>query len=249
MDQPTYLNVIIWINIRVCLPFTFLLITLCCLVRLDRVPVSYCMILLLSNLTQLIILIALPSYSYYYWRYSASLIIYACCALASLCFRTMIALERYFLISWPELHFIRQTKGYVIFCVLIWLFAIFLFPLFMTFSQYIFFVLFPLIPTPVFIFCVARTPKFLPAATSLTTGEKRRIVAALMLLLIVHICMILPLSLSYINSYFGGSYVKYNSSLILFLFSPFMDLILFVFMCEGLVDKLLMCFSCHSCSR
>lgn len=160
----------------------------------------------------------------------------------SLCFR-------YFLISWPQLLFIRQTKGYVLFCVLIWLFAIFLFPLFMMYSQYIFFVVFPLIPTPVFFFCVARTPKFLPAATSLTTEEKCRIVATLILLLIVHIFMILPLSVYYINPYFYETYVKFHSSLILFLFSPFMDLILFVFMCKGLVDKLLMCFSCHSCSR
>uniref|UniRef100_A0A3B3Z562 G-protein coupled receptors family 1 profile domain-containing protein n=1 Tax=Poecilia mexicana TaxID=48701 RepID=A0A3B3Z562_9TELE len=249
MDSSDYIYMMIWINVRLCLPFTLIVFALGCVVRLDGFPVTFYMNLLVSNLIQLAGLVALMVKINENNFHPICFVALGCGALASICFRTVFALERYFLISWPELHFIRQTKGYVIFCVLIWLFAIFLFPLFMTFSQYIFFVLFPLIPTPVFIFCVARTPKFLPAATSLTTGEKRRIVAALMLLLIVHICMILPLSLSYINSYFGGSYVKYNSSLILFLFSPFMDLILFVFMCEGLVDKLLMCFSCHSCSR
>ncbi|XP_032408736.1 uncharacterized protein LOC116712939 [Xiphophorus hellerii] len=249
MDSSDFVYVMVWINIRVCLPFTLIVFALGCVVRLDGFPVTFYMNLLVSNLIQLgglvILMVKMNENNFHLICY----VVVGCGALTSICFRTVIALERYFLISWPQLLFIRQTKGYVIFCVLIWLFAIFLFPLFMMYSQYIFFMVFPLIPTPVFFFCVARTPKFLPAATSLTTEEKCRIVATLILLLIVHIFMILPLSVYYINPYFHESYVKFNSSLILFLFSPFMDLILFVFMCKGLVDKLLMCFSCHSCSR
>ncbi|MEQ2195475.1 hypothetical protein XENOCAPTIV_013376, partial [Xenoophorus captivus] len=93
MELSDSLGVIIWINIRVCLPFTFLLITLCCLVRLDHVPVPYYMNLLLSNLIQLIILIALPLHQEIHTRYFVSFYIYACWVMTSICFRMIIALE------------------------------------------------------------------------------------------------------------------------------------------------------------
>lgn len=63
--------------------------------RLDGAPVSYYMNLLLSNLVQLIILIALPQHSDYHWKHLDSVHVYACCVLASLYFRMVIALERY----------------------------------------------------------------------------------------------------------------------------------------------------------
>ncbi|XP_014867601.1 PREDICTED: uncharacterized protein LOC106933080 isoform X1 [Poecilia mexicana] len=248
MDQPTYLNVIIWINIRVCLPFTFLLITLCCLVRLDRVPVSYCMILLLSNLTQLIILIALPSYSYYYWRYSASLIIYACCALASLCFRTMIALERCCSISCPSSSCITQTKGFVIVSVFVWVFCLVFVPLFISLGQGLSCLIFALLPAPVLLTCLVVSLKHVCGTVSVPAEEKRRTVGILVVLLLHYSVAVFPIVIS---SFVFNNFQPFSPRieipdiyLSLFLLGYFFDLLLFVVMCKGLIEKLLKCLCC-----
>uniref|UniRef100_A0A087YGH5 G-protein coupled receptors family 1 profile domain-containing protein n=1 Tax=Poecilia formosa TaxID=48698 RepID=A0A087YGH5_POEFO len=246
MDQPTYLNVIIWFNIRVCLPFTFLLITLCCLVRLDRVPVSYYMNLLLSNLTQLIILIALPpNFPYYwrYWRYSASLIIYACCALASLCFRTMIALERYCSISCPSSSCITQTKGFVIVSVFVWVFCLVFVPLFISLRQKLSCLIFALLPAPVLLTCLVVSLKHVCGTVSVPAEEKCRTVGILVVLLLHYSVAVFPIVISsfVFNNFWSFSPDIYLS---LFLLGYFFDLLLFVVMCKGLIEKLLKCLCC-----
>ncbi|MED6240917.1 hypothetical protein ATANTOWER_031756, partial [Ataeniobius toweri] len=85
--------------------------------RLDGVPVTFYMNLLVSNLIQLGAMVALMVKINQDHFNPDSLIVFGCGALASLCFRTVIAVERCFLISWPQLHFIRQTKTSVVFCV------------------------------------------------------------------------------------------------------------------------------------
>ncbi|XP_008428330.1 uncharacterized protein LOC103477172 [Poecilia reticulata] len=245
MDQPTYLNVIIWINIRVCLPFTFLLITLCCLVRLDRVPVSYYMNLLFSNLTQLIILIAFPPNFPYYLGYFASFIIYACCALASLCFRTMIALERCCSISCPSSSCITQTKGFVIVTVFVWVFCLVFVPLFVLLRQEYSCLIFALLPAPVLLTCLVVALKHLCGNMSVPAEENRRTVGILVILLIHYSVAVFPIVISSFGFQpYSDRFKVPDIYLTLFLLGYFLDLLLFVVMCKGLIEKLLKCLCC-----
>ncbi|XP_038134113.1 uncharacterized protein LOC119778806 [Cyprinodon tularosa] len=220
-----------WVNIRVCLPFTLMVIALSGAVRLDGAPVTYYMNLLLSNLVQLGAMVALMTKINEYQSNTEFPIVFGCGALASLCFRTIIALERYFLISWPQLHFIRQTKVSVLFCLLIWVFCVVIFPVFIHLGLFLLFCIFPFIPAPVFILCLTLTIKNLRKATSVSAREKKRIIGSLLLLFCVYSLMVLPLIY-----YLFGFRLKQKISLCFFLLSPFMDLILFLFMYKNLTS-------------
>uniref|UniRef100_A0A087YGH3 G-protein coupled receptors family 1 profile domain-containing protein n=1 Tax=Poecilia formosa TaxID=48698 RepID=A0A087YGH3_POEFO len=213
-------------------------------VRLDHFPVSYYMNLLLSNLTQLIILIALPSNSYYDWRCSASLIIYACCALASLCFRTMIALERCRYMASPLSNCITQTKGFVIVSVLVWVFCFLFVPLIFACRQELSYLIFALLPAPVFTVCLLWTLNTVDVQTSIPDDEKCRNVRLLIALLLQYFVTIFPTVILFMpnqhNSQIYPSLPSY-SYLTLFLHSYVIDLLLFVFLCKGFMEKLLMC--------
>ncbi|XP_014867613.1 PREDICTED: uncharacterized protein LOC106933090 [Poecilia mexicana] len=242
MEFSDSLSVIIWINVRFCLPFTFLLIALCCLVRLDRAPVSYYMNLLLSNLVQLIILIALPRHSDYHWKHLVSVHIYACCALAALCFRMVIALERCFLISFPLPYSVTQTKGLLIVCVFVWMFSLGSGPVFLKFLHGLLFLIFALLPAPVFIVSLFWTLKSINTNVSVSSEETDRTMGMLLVLLVNYFVSIFPAVIYYI---YLGDFNRYyfkiaDIFLTLFLLGPCLDLILFVFMCEGLTDKLLL---------
>ncbi|XP_008428325.1 uncharacterized protein LOC103477168 [Poecilia reticulata] len=241
MEFSDSLIVIIWINVRFCLPFTFLLIALCCLVRLDRAPVSYYMNLLLSNLVQLIILIALPRHSDYHWKHLVSVHIYACCALASLYFRTVIALERCFLMSSLLPRSVTQTKRLLIVCL--WAFSFGLGSLFLKFLHGLLFLIFMLLPAPVFIVSLLWTLRSTNTNLSVSSEEKDRTMGMLLVLLVNYFISIFP---AVIYCIYLGDFNRYHFKiadifLSLFLLGPCLDLILFVFMCEGLIDKLLLC--------
>ncbi|MEQ2207723.1 hypothetical protein XENOCAPTIV_017519 [Xenoophorus captivus] len=244
MEFEDYLNVTIWINIRVCFPFTILAIGLCCMVHLDHCPVTYYLNLLIANLVQLITLVVLVLTRDGHNLNLACLIICCSAAMVSLYFRMIIALERYFFISWPQLLFIIQTKGSVIICVLVWVLCMVLLPLLISSGFEISVFVFALIPFPVFLFCPLGTCISLPRATSVCAERKRRIVGTFVLLLVNYgVTIILPAS-AFILYRFYGPYLVTQIFLTLFLLSSFMDLFLFVFMHEGPIDKVLMCLCC-----
>ncbi|XP_007568060.1 uncharacterized protein LOC103148987 [Poecilia formosa] len=256
---PEYLDVMIWINIHVCLPFTFLVIALCCTVRLDHIPATYYVNLLVSNLIQIITLIVYMYIDRYGpYRLSVDFISYSCSGMASFSFRMIFALERFLYISKPQCHFIRQCKGFVAVSVCGWIFSGVLVFLLITFSRDLLQLCLLLLAAVVTTILVAVTLKSLCAASSMPVREKCRNIGILVLMLVNYIVTIFPTGAyfiyirSYLNQYGYGYYRRMESSLItniiftLSLHCPVMDLILFAFMSKGPFMKLLMRLCCCS---
>ena len=141
-------------------------------------------------------------------------------------------------------------KSSVLLCVTVWVGCIIAFPLPMTVGEGHFLSTLAVLPAFVFILCLAGTVRSLlktpSAASSVPAEEKRRIVGTLVLLLLNYTVTILPTVIWKISGQFMDSYHIHISDpvLAMFLLSPFVDLILFVFMFKGLFDKLLRCLRC-----
>ncbi|XP_041866856.1 uncharacterized protein LOC121655971 [Melanotaenia boesemani] len=226
-----------WNNIRVCLPITLLVIALCCLVRMDFVPVYY-INLLISNLIQLCAnILWVAKWDEDDWLEFVA-VIYCCGGMASIGFRMCITLERYFSISRPQLQWIRQTTDSLLLSFLIWMFFISIVRILVILKKMSPLVIMGLLFGPVFLTCLIRTLKALPAATSTPAEEKRRIVGTLILLLLNYNLFIIPTVILHIliMTSFNLALVK-QVCFTLILLSPFMDLTVFVLMCKGPTNK------------
>ncbi|XP_008428324.1 uncharacterized protein LOC103477167 isoform X1 [Poecilia reticulata] len=238
-----YLNVMIWLDVRVCFPFTLLAIGLCRMVQFDNLPSIYYTNLLTANAVQLITLIATVETKDGRFPNSTCLIIYGGVAMVSLYLRMVMALERCFFVI--QLSFIRQTKYSVIICVLVWVICMLLFPLLIFFRRISVMFVFALIPSIIFLLCPIGAFISLPRAASVSAEGKRRIIATFVLLLINYsLTTVPPVSFLTFDSYYYRMHEGTQLFLTLFLLSPFMDLFLFVFMREGPVDNLLTCLCC-----
>ncbi|XP_027863795.1 uncharacterized protein LOC114138608 [Xiphophorus couchianus] len=243
MGFEVYLNVMIWMDVRVCFPFTLLAIGLCRMVHFDNLPPIYYTNLLTANAVQLITLIATVETKDGRFPNAACLIIYGGVAMVSLYLRMIIALERCFFII--QLPFIRQTKYSLIICVSVWVFCMGLFPLLVIFRYFSVIFVFALIPSIIFLLCPLGAFISLPRAASGSPEGKRRIIATFVLLLINYsVTIVPPVSFLTFSSYYYYMYEETQFFVTLFLLSPFMDLLLFVFLREGPVDQLLACFCC-----
>uniref|UniRef100_A0A669CBJ3 G-protein coupled receptors family 1 profile domain-containing protein n=1 Tax=Oreochromis niloticus TaxID=8128 RepID=A0A669CBJ3_ORENI len=203
-----------WIDTCICLPLTLLMIyCVCCVVRRSPVPVIYYTNLLTSNLIQICIMIV------WILRISSSIaaVIHFSCVMASLYFRMCVALERCLYITYPLLDCLKETQSSVLVCVLVWAFCIVSVPLATVLHELERLIIYAALPGPLFMFCLARTFRALPAATSVPTEEKRRSLGILILLFFYYFLLIVPTIISrYIFIIFS-------------LLSPFVDLILFLF--------------------
>ncbi|XP_025753503.1 uncharacterized protein LOC112842008 [Oreochromis niloticus] len=173
------LEVMMWINMCVCLPMTILIIY--CVfyaVRRVKVPIISYTNLLISNLIQMCIMIAWVARV----ERSICVMIHASCAMASLYFKMCIALERCFFFAYPLLDCLRQTRSSVLVCVLVWAFCIVSVPLAIILKEFVRLIIYALLPAPMSIFCLAWTFTALPAATSVPTEDKRRSLGTLLLL-------------------------------------------------------------------
>uniref|UniRef100_A0A3Q4H143 G-protein coupled receptors family 1 profile domain-containing protein n=1 Tax=Neolamprologus brichardi TaxID=32507 RepID=A0A3Q4H143_NEOBR len=209
--------------------------------------------LLISNLIQfsmmIFILILLLNPALY--RYISEGIL--CCAVfANISFKMCIATERYLclVITRPQWNCIRQTKGSVLLSVLVWFLSIITVPLVAFFNMILIPVLiFALVPFFLFVFTLVWTLKTLPAATSVPTEEKQRIVGILVLLLVNHCLMFLPLIIFYIASiplHFLAYIPVFLIQVNLFLFNPFMDVILVFLMRKDPIDNQLLSLCCYT---
>uniref|UniRef100_I3J0N9 Uncharacterized LOC102078076 n=2 Tax=Oreochromis niloticus TaxID=8128 RepID=I3J0N9_ORENI len=234
-----------WINTYVCLPLTILIICcVCCMVQRCQAPFIYYTNLLVSNLLQLCITMAFMKKPH---NQVFEIILY-CGVMASLYFKCCIALERYCFIACPWLDWLRQTKASVLVCVLVWVLCIVSVPLGVVLEEFVRFIIYALLPTPLFIFSLAGTIKALPAAPSVPTEEKRRIIGMLVVLLLNYLFMLPTIIIhNLINSSLSDHTQIHVMFVILFLLSPFVDLILFVFMWKGPIDRLLALLCC--CNR
>ncbi|KAM3605674.1 uncharacterized protein V6R79_002701 [Siganus canaliculatus] len=208
------------------------------LVRHGGAPaLVYVFNLLISDIVQIICLFVTVRPFDDLWKiYSLLDHIHSFCLLTSVAFMTCIALERYLLIVWPLWYrFKRPTRISAVVSVLVWILcaavSVVLYSQDFVLSITIFNILF-LLPVPLFIFCLAATLRAL-SACRLPADEKRRIVAVLVLVLVIHTLLFLPTVVTVLTR----SDAFYNLPIILLRLNPLADLVLCSFMQKGAVDK------------
>ncbi|XP_067466723.1 G-protein coupled receptor 4-like [Thunnus thynnus] len=244
------LNVVTCVIIGISLPLTLAAIySLYSQVKNDHVAPIYIINLLISDIFQLcymIVEVAKPEN----WKIDEIFFyIYYYSVLASVGFMVCVALERYLVIAWPLWYHFRKTiKISLAVCVVVWtLPLVYVLPVYFwvsfEISEIIFAVLL-LIPFPLLIFFLGGTLKALSAANRVPSDEKRRIVGILVLVLLIYTLLFLP---NIIWSLVEEARDNDTFSDLTFMFlkcSPLADLILYVFIRKGAIDKLLASLCC-----
>ncbi|XP_039639706.1 G-protein coupled receptor 4-like [Perca fluviatilis] len=215
------------------------------LVRKDHVAPIYVINLLISDLIQFCCMIGrvAPREDENTARIISS--IYNSSLFASVCFMLCIALERYLVIACPLWYrFRRSIKISVVVCVLVWIISLaigstFVFGYFSEIPVTILAIFF-LLPLPLLIFFLVGTLKALSASISVQADEKRRIVAMLVLVLLIYMLLFLPR----IIRFHRYDMTLYILSYVFIKLSPLADLVLYVFLRKGAIDKLLASVCC-----
>ncbi|XP_047458582.1 psychosine receptor-like [Mugil cephalus] len=238
--------VVTWIIICVCLPLIVLAIySLSSMVRKDHGAPLYVINLLISDIIQLICMIGWVTTNcniifFYLYNYGM---------LSSVGFMVCISLERYLVIVWPLWYrFRRTTKTSVVVCVLVWILPVIYFlPYYFRVDLQItgiVFAVYLLLPLPLFIFFLGGTLKALSASISVSSDEKRRIVAVLVVVLLIYILLFLPCVILLLVGEARMNISFTTVSEILLQLSPLADLILYIFMRKGTIDKILASLCC-----
>ncbi|XP_045915031.1 G-protein coupled receptor 4-like [Micropterus dolomieu] len=259
-------DVVTCIVIAVGLPLTLVAIYgLYSMVRSDHVAPIYIINLLITDLLQfccMIVQVAPPDdVNLFITFYN----IYLSVLMASVSFMVCVALERYLVIVHPLWYRFRRTiKTSVALCVLVWVLSAVCGVIHFHFidirvTNIIYAVLF-LHPFPLLILFLVGTLKALSASISVPSDEKRRIVEILVLVLLIYTLLFLPkiISLLRVNDdevlYILLNIIDYLGvnpdvplnivSLILVKLSPLADLVLYVLMRKGFIDKILASVCC-----
>ncbi|XP_047459481.1 G-protein coupled receptor 4-like [Mugil cephalus] len=237
--------VVTWIIICVGLPLILLAIySLSSMVRKDHGAPVYVINLLISDIIQLICMIG--------WVTNSCnlmfLYIYRFGLFSSVGFMVCISLERYLVIVWPLWYRFRRTiKTSVVVCVLIWILPlVYVLPFYYKVNFLItqtIAAIYLLLPLPLFIFFLGGTLKALSASISVSTDEKRRIVAVLVVVLLIYILLFLPIVTWLLASKILSVHFWILSDILIQL-SPLADLILYIFMRKGTTDKILASLCC-----
>ncbi|XP_071388919.1 G-protein coupled receptor 4-like [Centroberyx affinis] len=239
------LRVTAWIVTFIGLPLTLLAIcALYSLVQDGQAAPIYVMNLLVSNLIQfcfMVVRLEAPWGIMDIGNY-----IYFIGLMASVGFMVCVALERYLVIACPLwYHFRRNIKVSLVVSFMVWAFALVLLILiyFLRVSLFPFIILsiFLLLPFPLLIFFLVGTLKALSVSISVPPEEKRRIVAVLVLVLLNYTLLFLPMIITFLAMGSLTQPIHPDLSLVFVHFSPLVDLVLYVFMRKGAVDKLLSC--------
>ncbi|XP_029926898.1 ovarian cancer G-protein coupled receptor 1-like [Myripristis murdjan] len=167
-------------------------------------------------------------------------------------FMVCVAMERYTVIACPLwFHFRRNISFSLLICIIVWCI-----PLVHTFlnnissrplSPHVLLSIYLLLPFPLLIFFLAGTLKALSSSISVPSEEKRQIVGTLVLVLLNYTLLFVPLIilfLSWEHELFSSATCETvpfdrDVQLIFLQLSPLMDLVLYVFVKKGSVDKLL----------
>ncbi|XP_039640218.1 G-protein coupled receptor 4-like [Perca fluviatilis] len=244
------INVVTCIIICIGLPLTLVAIyALYSLVRKDHVAPIYVINLLISDLIQFCCMIGWLAKPENWNKTSIVYSIYYSSLMASVGFMVCIALERYLVIACPLWYrFRRSIKISVVVCVLVWTL-----PLVYCFISFflntpnlsvIIYCIFFFLPLPLLIFFLVGTLKVLSASISVHADEKRRIVAMLVLVLLIYTLLFLPTTIFCLKE--GDRCDTTINSLPYFSIrlSPLADLVLYIFMRKGAIDKLLASVCC-----
>ncbi|XP_035848548.1 G-protein coupled receptor 4-like [Sander lucioperca] len=240
--------VVICIIISIGLPLTLVAIyTLHSLVQKDNVAPIYVINLLISDIIQFCCMIVFVTNRGHHIDQIFHLI-YESSLMASICFMVCIALERYLVIACPLWYrFRRSIKISVGVCVLVWIFSpVYCFSfLFINFSDISLTItaIFVLLPLPLFIFFLVGTLKALSASISVPADEKRRIVAMLVMVLLIYTLLFLPRPILFLKEGNRFNFLRVLFNVFLKL-SPLADLVLYVFMRKGAIDKFLASVCC-----
>ncbi|XP_067466955.1 ovarian cancer G-protein coupled receptor 1-like isoform X1 [Thunnus thynnus] len=247
--KPDIEYVVTCVIISIGLPLTLVAIySLYSQVQNNNVAPIFIINLLISDIFQfcyMIIEVAKPDWKideifFYIYYYSV---------LASVGFMVCIALERYLGIAWPLWYRFRRTiKISLVVCVVVWIL-----PLVFVLPHYYWvefedsetiFAVFLLVPFPLLIFFLGGTLKSLFAAMSVSSDEKRRIVGILVLVLLIYTLLFLPNIIWSLVEEARYNHTFSGLTFSLLRFSPLADLILYVFMRKGVIDKLLASLCC-----
>ncbi|XP_044227901.1 G-protein coupled receptor 4-like, partial [Thunnus albacares] len=230
-------------------PLTLLAIyTLYLLVQNNNVAPIYIINLLISDIIQLCCMIVKVAKLNGCIRFIFS-IIYCFGLMVSVGFMVCIALERYLIIAWPLWYRFRRTAKFSLaVCIVVWTLPLVLFLLssffFFYISPLIIYGIFFLVPFPLLIFFLGGTLKSLSAAISVSSDEKQRIVGILVLVLLIYTLLFLPtIIICLVKKAEYNQIFSYLTVMFLQL-SPLADLILYVFMRKGAIDKLLASLCC-----
>ncbi|KAK2824595.1 hypothetical protein Q5P01_021770 [Channa striata] len=238
-------SVIPWIVISVGFPLSLLAIcSLYSLVRDNHVAPVYVINLLMSDLIQIFCFVVLVAQRRESWFLIVSKCIYYISVLVSVGFMLCIAVERFLVVGFPLWYrFKRNIKSSVFVSVGVWVLCLIQFIFVVLSERFILLSIFLLLPFPVLIFCLVGSLKSLSSAISVTPKEKRRIVGTLVLVLLIYTLLFLP----WIIWLLRESFQVYDESALYVSFlqvSPLADLVLYVFMRKGAVDRLLACMCC-----
>ncbi|XP_047459490.1 mas-related G-protein coupled receptor member A6-like [Mugil cephalus] len=241
--------VITWIIVCISLPLTLLAIySLSSLVRKDHGAPLYVINLLISDLVQLICMIAGVASGEFL---AAGVFFYHYGLLSSVGFMVCISLERYLVIVWPLWYRFRRTiKTSVVVCVLAWILPpVFFLPFYYSLgfltTQTIVGV-FLLLPLPLFIFFLGGSLKALSGCISVSSDEKQRIVSVLVVVLLIYTLLFMPtvILVFLVTITDRTNFELWTASNILIQLSPLVDLILYFFMIKGATDKILASLCC-----
>ncbi|XP_042289549.1 lysophosphatidic acid receptor 4-like isoform X4 [Thunnus maccoyii] len=204
--------------------------------------------LLISDIIQLCCMIVKLAKPMGWNIYEILFNIYYYSVLASVGFMVCVALERYLLIAWPLWYrFSGTIKNSLVVCVVIWILPLVHVLVLISPRDYrvkiTIFSIFFLVPFPLLIFFLGGTLKSLSAAISVSSDEKRRIVGMLVLVLLIYTMLFLPNIIWFlVEAPYNPTFT--NLSFMLLRSSPLADLILYVFMRKGAIDKLLASLCC-----
>ncbi|XP_028279814.1 G-protein coupled receptor 4-like [Parambassis ranga] len=218
-------------------------------VRNDNVAPIYVINYLISDLIQLcsmIVWVAEPNY----WKiYEIFFYLYGLSVTASSGFMVCVALERYLATAWPLWYHCRKTiKSSLVVCIVVWSFPlIYILPCHFWAPPMVentIFGVFHFLPFPLYIFFVAGTLRALSSSCSFPSDEKRRIVATLVVVLLIHTLFFLPSIIFFLSVEARNNCVFMYLTSTLVRLSPLADLITYVFIRKGAIDKLLSSLCC-----
>ncbi|XP_074501474.1 G-protein coupled receptor 4-like [Sebastes fasciatus] len=248
-EEVEFIYVVTCIIVCIGLPLTIVAIyAVYSLVRKDHVAPIYVINLLVSDLIQLscmMVWVAFPEDS----KACPVFIIYYFGLVASVCFMVFVALERYLVIAYPLWYrFRRKIKITMGVCVVVWaLPLVYLLTLFFWYiskvSEILSFIFF-LLPLPLLTFFLGGTLKALSSSISVTSDEKRRIVGMLVLVLLTYTLLFLPNIIWLMAKGARHNDTFDDLSSVFLRLSPLADLVLYVFMRKGTIDKLLASVCC-----
>ncbi|XP_041658876.1 G-protein coupled receptor 4-like [Cheilinus undulatus] len=235
-------RVVTYVIIGISLPLTLMAIyALYSQVKNGQVAPIYIINLFISDLIQLCCLIALETEPEEEMIQKIVGHTYRCGVFTSVCFMVCISLERYLVIAHPLWYRFRRTiRISVAVCVVVWIISLVLiFTVFLWVTKFvldIILTIFLIIPFPLFIFFLVGTLRALSTSVSVPSGEKRRIVAILVLVLLSYTLLFLPTIILLTDRRYGD--ILCLPSRVSLKLSPLADLLLYVFIKKETFGKL-----------